>query len=252
VAWHSYIIELPPSFILFYGHAVLVSIDLMKKFIRAELVLLVIGGLFLWNTWVFGWLNHGAAGYTRMSISELNVLGQPYATFFSVTEGLSGLFLLVGAFGLIATIRKGGFMLLALILIGIIGALTVFDATHPVDCNQYQNSVCAAKAARGDISNTDKEHGVESIVTNYATVFLALILVAWVLIRKISKEDIAMVESAIVVILAMGIIISLVIRSRNIVFDSISQRVWNTLVSFDFLYVAYKVWLQENLRKSHS
>lgn len=222
----------------------------MKKLvITAGLILLTVGGLFFWNTWIFGWLNHGVAGYTGMSISELNVARQPYAPFFSVTELLSGWFLITSALGLIAAIRKGGFTLVVMLLIGMIGALTVFDATHPVDCNQYQNPVCVAKATTGRVSNTDKEHGIESVITNYATVSLALVLMAWALVRKKSGEDVVLTELVLVTLLVIGITASLVVRSRNLTFDSIAQRVWNSLVSFEFLYAAHEMRLYPRRRR---
>lgn len=213
----------------------------MKRFGILEIVLLVVGGLFLWNTWIFGLLNHGTAGYTQMSISELNVAGQPYAAFFSITEGLSGLLLLVGGLGLIVPARKDMIMILVLALTASIGALTIFDATHPVDCNQYQNPACVAKMKTGQVSKSTKEHGIESTITDYATVALALILVLWAIVHKKSGE-ITMFELLMVIIVALGVIAFLVVRIDNVAFNSIAQRLWNTFVSFDFAYIAYKLY----------
>ena len=212
----------------------------MKKLKALEIIILVIGGLILWNTWVFGWLNHGLAGYTRMSISELNVSGQPYALFFSGTELLSGLFLLVSGLGLTSFTKKSKLALVVLALVALIGGLTIFDAVRPVDCNRYQNPACVAKIASGQLSASDRQHGTESRITDYATGFLALALIAWALAAKMPGR-----ELAIVVVLAIGVIATSVIGSDSIVYDSISQRVWNVLVSFDFLFVAYKLKLRQ-------
>jgi hypothetical protein len=213
----------------------------MKRLINFEAILLLIGGLFLWNTWVFGFLNHGVAGYTQMSISELNVPGQPYASFFSITEGLSGFFLLFSGLALIATIRKGVFLIVALSLIALIGALTIFDATHPDDCSPYQNPVCATKMNDGQVSATEKAHGIESIITDYATVSLALFLMLWVGVRKLTGEDVVLVEIGSIVILGVGLILTRIIPTHDVSVGSLVQRTWNTLVSLEFLYVEYRV-----------
>lgn len=209
--------------------------------LKVAVALLILGGVFLWNTWVFGGFNHGIAGYTRMSISELNVTGQPFASFFSITEGLSGLFLLLGALGLLVAIRQGGFLFIALLLTASIGALTIFDATHPVDCNSFQNQACVIKMKSNQVSSTNKEHDIESAISNYAAILLALVLTVWAFVHKASGEDVPLAELVIVGTLAITIIAPLVIPKGSVVFDSIGQRAWNTLVSAEFLYIAYKV-----------
>lgn len=215
----------------------------MKKLVLIEILILILGGVFLWNTWAFGWLNHGTAGYTQMSISELNVPGQPYAAFFSITEGLSGACMLVSAAGLLVSIRKKNtFFLIALGLTAVLGVLTIFDATHPVDCNRYHNPTCIARAARGVISRTEEEHGIESDIMNYMTVALALVLMAWAFVHKALGEDVAVIELVAVTLLAIGVILSLIVHGDGVVFSSFIQRLWNVLVSFEFLYVAYKAW----------
>lgn len=213
----------------------------MKRVLAVERMVLLFGGVFLWNTWIFGWLNHGIAGYTRMSISDLNVSGQPYAQFFSITEFLSGLFMLLGAGGLMISIRKGVFLLVALGAIALIGVLTVFDATHPTDCNPYHNPTCVADVAAGRVSKTEKEHGTESILTDYITVSLGLFLALWATVKKLTDEDIAAIELASLGVLALGLLVTRIIPTHDVVLGSLLQRTWNTLVSFEFVYVAWKV-----------
>jgi hypothetical protein len=213
-----------------------------KKLAVIELIVLIIGGVLLWNTWVFGWLNHGSAGYTSMSISELNVAGQPYATFFTVTEWLSGLFMLLSCGGLIAVIHPKRFMLVALVLIALIGALTIFDAWRPVDCSRYRNPVCVVDTNEGYVNRSTIEHVIESRISVVATIALALDLVALAYTEKTSE-----LEQAIVSILAVGIITTSA-AGGDLLFSSISQRVWNVLVSFDFLFVASRTrfWIRKS------
>jgi hypothetical protein len=200
---------------------------------------LVFGGLILWNTWVFGFLNHGIAGYTQMSISELNVAGQPFAWFFTATEWLSGIFIILGCCMLMLVRGRGKFMLLALILTAAIGGLTIFDATHTLDCNRYQNPTCALKWTEGKVTTTHKEHGVESQITDYVTILLGITLVLWAIYHTLSK-DAPYVELALVLILALAIAGPILVSSKNIVIESLGQRLWNSLTSVAFLYIAYK------------
>jgi hypothetical protein len=209
--------------------------------IKFGILLLIGGGLILWNAWVLGFLNHGAAGYTQMSISELNVSGQPFAQLFTATEWLSGLLLLIGGLVLTAMKPRSRFMLIALLLIAAIGGLTIFDATHPLDCNRYQNQICQIEWARGEVTITHKEHGIESRITDYATMLLAITLLAWALHHTFSKKNVPYIELAIVAVLAIAIVLPLIISSNSIVIESLGQRLWNTVTSLAFLYIAYKV-----------
>lgn len=218
----------------------------MSKSLTTKLgiVLLVVGGVILWNTWALGFLNHGAAGYTQMSISELNVGGQPFSRFFTDTEWLSGLFILIGGLLLVYAIRKGGyFMLIALVLVAIIGGLTIFDATHPVDCNRYQHPACALKWARGEVSAIQKAHGIESETTGYITVLLSIELVVWTIYARLSKGRLSYSELCFVVLLALGVATPLLVPTNSITIttEAVGQRVWNTLTSVLLLYIIYQI-----------
>jgi hypothetical protein len=208
---------------------------------KLGIALLVIGGLFLWNTWIFGWLNHGLAGYTRMSISELNVAGQPSSLFFAITEWLSGLTLLIGAILLIVTMRRGGFILISLLMIAMIGGLTIFDASHPVDCNRFQNQACTLKMARDDVTTINQEHDIETEISEYATMLLGLVLIVWATYHKLSGEEMPLIELLVIVAIIAITIAPLVMSTNNATIAALGQRLWNTFASIEFLYVAYKV-----------
>jgi|SRR5581483_4122431 len=210
--------------------------------VKSGIALLITGGIVLWNAWIFGFLNHGLAGYTQMSISELNVSGEPFSRFFTGSEWLSGLLLLLGGLVLLYSIRKVGyFMLIALVLTILIGGLTIFDAAHPLECNRYQNPTCSLKWARGEVTSNQKEHGIESQTTNYVTIVLSIELVIWVLHQKLFKGERSYLELGLVALLAVATIAPLLISSSSIVTESIGQRIWNTLTSVLFLYIIYRV-----------
>lgn len=215
---------------------------------KLGVALLVIGGVILWNTWLLGFLNHGVVGYTQMSISELNVNGQPFAHFFTTTEWLSGLLILVGSLFLLPAVRKGGvFLLIALTLTACIGGLTIFDATHPVDCNRYQNKACQLKWARGEVSAVQKAHGLESETTDYITVLLSIEILVWALHQKILKpKETSYLELGFLFILAIAIISPLLTSTGSIVVVSLGQRVWNTITSILFIYIIYRIRRRES------
>lgn len=210
----------------------------MKNLKLASLVTIVLGVL-LWNGWILGWLNHGWAGYSRMSISEMNVLGQPHAVFFSMLELFSGLLLLVGAAGAVIVKHKNTLAAAAILLIGLIGGLTVFDAGHPLDCSQYQNAACAARATAGEVSQTDKQHNAESRITAYVTVLLAITILAWAYLEKLPRQ-----YSIVALVILAGVIITLEILnySDHVFANAIAERIWNTLVSIDILLFCYKLF----------
>jgi hypothetical protein len=224
---------------------------------KLGIALLFIGGIILWNTWLLGFLNHGSAGYTQMSISELNVTGQPFSRFFTDTEWFSGLFLLLGSLILLYNFRKGAhFMLIALLIIAGIGGLTIFDATHPVDCNRYQDMACQLKWARGEVSAVQKAHGFESEATAYITVLLSVELVVWALHQKLSQvKKISWVEVGLILFVAITVISPLFVfaSSDSIVVESLGQRLWNTMTSVLFVYVIYRInRIGRKPRQAHS
>src|ERR1039458_2880011 len=93
------------------------------------LAVTLLAGAVLWNGWVFGFFNHGLAGYIHMSISELEAAGQPHEHFFDIFENVSGIAMIVGALGLMLTLRRKFNIVLILILaaIAFIGALTLYE-----------------------------------------------------------------------------------------------------------------------------
>lgn len=208
-----------------------------KKLNIALSGVLILGAV-LWNGWVFGWLNHGLAGYLHMSISELEAVGQSHAALFNILEDVSGLFMIIGALGLIV-IKKLGLSLLSLILltIAIIGGLTLYDVAHPLDCNTYQNPACSAKIAAGQVSHRQLQHVAESNITAYVTILLALLVVAWAYAAKLSASD-----CWLVALLAIGVIITLIIldTSNNVTLNAVSERLWNVLVSVDIGLIALR------------
>jgi hypothetical protein len=212
-------------------------------------ITLLLGAL-LWNGWVFGWLNHGLAGYFQMSISELEAVGQPNASLFNILEDASGLLLIVGALGLLLggavtkLTRKRGLpsLLLSLILLAtmLIGALTLYDVAHPLDCNRYHDPACVAKidAHPPQLSHTNMLHQTESTVTAYVTGVLVLLIALWAYMAKLPRAQLTAVTTlAIITILAL-IILDI---STNVLAGAISERVWNVLVSLDIGFVALKL-----------
>jgi hypothetical protein len=209
----------------------------MKKLSIIFGVILLIGAM-LWNGWVFGFFNHGLAGYLHMSISELEVVGQPHAGLFNFLEDASGICMIIGALGLIAVInRRVNIMLLILISIAAIGALTLYDVAHPLDCNRYNNPVCVSRVNANEVSHTDVLHNNESRITAYLTIFLAILIVTWTHVHKLRlSEHIGLIVIAGVVVATLVVLDT----NGNVLIDAVAERVWNVLVSIAIGYVSWK------------
>lgn len=210
----------------------------MKK-LNIKFAMLLLLGAVLWNGWVFGWLNHGTAGYLRMSISELDALRQPYAALFNILGDVSGLLMIVGAFGLgvINNQKLNTILLLILVSITAIGALTLYDVAHPVDCNRYRNPVCVVKWDTEQVSHRQVLHAIESKITVIMTVLLALLVVRWVYTENSLRSD-----RLVIIVLTISILITLVmpVNANTIVLDSVFERIWNILVSVLIGYVGLR------------
>ncbi len=210
------------------------------------LVVTVAAGALLWNGWVFGFFNHGLAGYIHMSISELEAVGQPRSGFFDILDNLSGIALLVGALGLIVTLRQKFNVLLILILAAtaLIGGLTLYDVAHPLDCNRYNNPVCVARVDDNEISQVDILHNDESRVTAYATIVLSILIVLWAPLKNLLRFELI----GLIIIVA-GVITTLALFNfdDNLVLSAVTERVWNVLVSLDIGYVAWKLIKSKDL-----
>ena len=200
----------------------------------------VLAGAILWNGWVFGFFNHGLAGYIHMSISELEAVGQPHAHFFDVLENVSGITMIVGALGLIVTIGRKSNVVLILILaaVAFLGALTLYDVGHSLDCNRYNNPVCVARVNANEVSHGDILHNDESRVTAYATIALSIMIVFWVPLKTLQRFELI----GLIIIVA-GVITTLALFNfdDNLVLSAVTERVWNVLVSLDIGYVAWKL-----------
>lgn len=224
----------------------IIQVD-MTKLNKLLAIILALGAV-LWNGWVFGWLNHGTAGYLRMSISELEALRQPYGSLFNILEDLSGGLMIIGSLGFIAANwRKLNKLLLSiLICITAIGALTLYDVANPVDCNRYHNPACMLKWDTEQVSNTQIRHVIESDITLIMTVLLALLVLWWVYSEQLLRRDFLAIGA-----LTICILITLVmpVNANTIVLDSVFERLWNVLVSVDIAYVGLKLF-QAKLSKS--
>jgi len=200
---------------------------------------MILAGAVLWNGWVLGFYNHGLAGYLHMSISELEVVGQTHASLFNFLEDVSGILMLVGAIGtILAFNRRINVLLLILICIGMIGALTLYDVAHPLDCNSYDNPVCISHIQKNHLSQTDVLHNDESRLTAYITIILAVLIVIWEHLNELRRaENIGLITIAVAVI---GILIVLD-TNGNILVDAVAERIWNVLVSVAIGYVAVKL-----------
>jgi hypothetical protein len=198
---------------------------------------------------MFGFLNHGAAGYVHMSISELNASGQPYAQFFRITELLSGILLFLAITSLAATIRIRGLLLLSSTLIAFVGLLTVYDALHNVDCNPYENAECTTKMLRGDISNTNKDHDTESLISTYTAGSLTIIVMVMAILRRNAYDGYGKLELHIVATITIGVLLSLILHYKSNTYNELCQRLFNMLLSLEFIYITYRVYLLQNQRR---
>jgi hypothetical protein len=210
---------------------------------------MVLVGAILWNGWIFGFLNHGTAGYLHMSISELEVVGQPRAWLFNFLEDASGICMIIGALGLIVTLGRkfNRVMLLILVVIAAIGVLTLYDVAHPLDCNRYNNPVCLAKINDNEVSHTNVLHNDESRITAYVTIALTILVVIWAPLKALERFELI----GLIVIVA-GVVTTLVVLDidSNILLGAVNERIWNILVSADIGYVAWKLMSSKPSRRS--
>jgi len=206
--------------------------------LRILFAVILLAGAVFWNGWVFGFFNHGLAGYLHMSISELQVVGQPHVGLFNFLENISGICMIIGALGLIAVAnRKLNIALLILISVAAVGALTLYDVAYPLECNSYNNRVCRAQDNNDKVSHTNVLHDDESRITTYVTIFLVVVVAIWSHFIKLRRSEL----SALITI-AVGVIITLAILdiNGNATVNAISERVWNVLVSIAISYVSWK------------
>lgn len=202
---------------------------------KLSLGLLIASSIF-WNGWLIGWLNHGLAGYLRMSISELNVIGQPHYFLFTTLEYISGLLLIAAATVLLISFPKEILLILVSLVIAFIGLLTVYDAANPLDCNQYQNHDCLIRNNTDEVSITDKHHNTESRITAWVTIFLSILVSVVLYINKRRKTLFVFSLLILVCILAT---LGILNYSSHIFANAIMERIWNVAVSGDFIIVGY-------------
>jgi hypothetical protein len=218
----------------------------MQK-LRILFAITLLVGAVLWNGWVFGFFNHGLAGYLHMSISELEVVGQPHIALFNFLEDASGICMMVGALGLIAVANRGvNIALLILLSIAAVGALTLYDVAYPLDCSRYNNPVCAARDTANEVSHTNVLHNDESRITAYLTIVLAVLIALWShFIRLRRSELIALIVIAVSVIVTLAILDT----NGNVLVNAVVERIWNVLVSIAIGYVAWKFVTAKHYRR---
>ncbi len=209
----------------------------MKTLIRIASAFLLLGAV-LWNGWVFGYLNHGPAGYIHMSISELEARRQLHAQLFNILEDVSGIFMIVGGVMLLA-VQRGITVIFATIIVCIIaiGGLTLYDVAHPLDCNQYHNPACQARVKTGEVSRTDVLHNEESRITAYVTILLALLVILWVWQQGAPRTEIVWVS-----LCALAVIVPLAFLQwgNNVTVNAIAERIWNVAASIDIGIIAWR------------
>ncbi|HVA10542.1 MAG TPA: DUF998 domain-containing protein [Candidatus Dormibacteraeota bacterium] len=212
----------------------------MKR-LNIILAITVAAGAVLWNGWVFGFFNHGLAGYIHMSISELEAVGQPHEYFFDALENVSGIAMIVGALGLLIVALRRKFNAVLILILGaivFIGGLTLYDVAHPLDCNRYNNPACVATVNANELSHGDILHNDESRVTAYATIVLSILIVFWAPLKTLQRFELI---GLIIIVAGVVTTLALLNFDDNLVLSAVSERVWNVLVSLDVGYVAWKL-----------
>lgn len=200
-----------------------------------------------WNSWILGWLNHGSAGYLRMSISELNVIGQPHYFFFTILELISGILLAVAGLLLLPIKHKGIIGIIIAILICLCGLLTIYDSINPLDCNQYHNPICLRDDTLNRVSLVDKHHNSESVITDYLTGVLSLLTLMYFINIKASRKlliTLAVTAAAVITCL-------LILEYDHSIFTgAIAERIWNAVICADFLAFSWHFLKSKRLQNS--
>jgi hypothetical protein len=97
-----------------------------------------------------------------------------------------------------------------------------------------------------ELSQGDILHNDESRVTAYATIVLSILIVIWAPLKTLLRFELI----GLIIIVA-GVVATLALFNfdDNLVLSSVSERLWNVLVSLDIGYVAWKLIKSKDLSR---
>lgn len=177
-----------------------------------------------------------------MSISELNVTGQPHYLVFTLLEYVSGLLLLVSSVLLLLTHPKQLVAVLVFVSIAATGLLTIYDAANPLDCNQYQDTMCLTREDAFPGSLAEINHQLESIMTAYISIISGFLISIFIYRMKHKAH---LLRASIIILAIVMFSLSLLSYSDHMLADAVLQRLWNVAVSIDFFIAGYCLYMHK-------
>lgn len=134
-----------------------------------------------YSNWIVApWLNPRVS--VRGSfVSDLGAHGQPHAAVFNSIDALSGIAIVVLAWGLWRHLGAGRLVALGCLALAGFGAGSIAEAVLPLDCAPSLSAACAEREASGHgISWADRGHTIASVYSIVA-VLLSMLFLCWAL-----------------------------------------------------------------------
>lgn len=135
------------------------------------------GALLITVGWIIGGLLQGSGySWSQQEISDLGALTAKSAWVWNLADSLSGLLLLIFAFGLFAVVRSSRAGRIGAGLVAVVGAGSVIDGLLREDCPLSTSEACQRLQDGPGLSWHHQAHDIESVI-----VFLAMIAAPFVL-----------------------------------------------------------------------
>lgn len=140
----------------------------------------VAAGLAYSNWLAAPWLNRRVSVRDSF-VSDLGAAGQPHAAVFNFLDVLSGIGIVVLAWGLWRHLGAGRLIGMGCLTLAGFGAGSIAEALLPLDCASSLNAACAEREASGHgISWADRGHTIASVYSIVA-VLLSMLFLCWAL-----------------------------------------------------------------------
>lgn len=145
-----------------------------------------IGAAFLITLgWIAGGLAQGAGySWSRQEISDLGALTAQHPWVWNLADSVSGVLILVFAFGLLAVVRSSRAGRVGAGLIAVVGLGSVIDGVLREDCPLSTSEACQRLQDDPGLSWHHQAHDVESVI-----VVVALLAAPFVLAKAFRQVD---------------------------------------------------------------
>ncbi|WP_089244372.1 DUF998 domain-containing protein [Rhodococcoides kyotonense] len=145
---------------------------MLRRRVTALTVCLVLAGV-LYSAWVAEFFLDTGLDPTNSFLSELDASDQPYKTFFSTADLITGLLLIASSGMGLWFLVKRRLTTIGWIAIGIFGAATIADSQLPIECVAANDPSCPVEPS-GLFPQLHHIHALTSTIAVFA-VFTAMI-----------------------------------------------------------------------------